>query len=334
MGVNCVSHQVLGAQVYQHKLKDGSTRTFSHEARCLDIYDDVVFYPYVSGVSAGDVILRETTHEAVPTQSFMFKHGYYGKYPIRKIRDVCTSIGYGNRSNYFHYHIDCLTRLFSLHQSFCQDLPSIVLLNTKQLSAEEEAVLHALLPKNVKLEVAAQKERIHADRYLFLPFFTRRGAGYLPAPIRDFLIPRVINALNAKSDRNLPRKIYISRRRAELRKFINEDEVAQNLEKQGYETVVLEDLSLRKQVSIFLGATHVVACHGAGLANLIFSPPGVSVLEIFPNAEGRGTYEMLSLCKEHRYSALKLNQSSFIHSDSRVPVRKLMRLVRGMEVQI
>ena len=256
--------------------------------------------------------------------------GFYRKYPTRKISGVCTSIGYGNRSNHFHYNIDCLTRLFSLHHPICQRFQNIKLLDTRARTTEETVVLKALLPKNVNLEMAAEKERIRADRYLFLPFLTARGNGYLPQTVREFFIPRVIQALDAEPDNCFPKKIFISRQKVKRRNFVNEVEFSKNLAKQGYETVILEDFSFREQIALFLGLTHVVACHGAGLTNLIFSPPGVKVLEIFPSAVEKATYEMLSLCKGHDYRCTRLN-SSGLHADSEVPIRKMMRLVRHME---
>ena len=54
----------------------------------------------------------------------------------------------------------------------------------------------------------------------------------------------------------------------------------------GYERVTLAGRSVAEQVALFAGATHVVGPHGAGLANVVFCPPGARLLEILPASYG------------------------------------------------
>ena len=79
-------------------------------------------------------------------------------------------------------------------------------------------------------------------------------------------------------------KIYISRQATPTRKPTNESEIIERLQVHGFTAVELEKLSLPEQVSLFREVRVVVAPHGAGLANLVFSRPGVTVVELFPAA--------------------------------------------------
>ena len=65
--------------------------------------------------------------------------------------------------------------------------------------------------------------------------------------------------------------IYISRRNASSRKILNEDELIPQIKKMGFSTYVLEEITFIDQIKLFASATFIVAPHGAGLSNIIFS---------------------------------------------------------------
>jgi capsular polysaccharide biosynthesis protein len=75
-------------------------------------------------------------------------------------------------------------------------------------------------------------------------------------------------------------RLYISRRKATLRRIVNESEIIPILEAHGFETVLCEDLSLAEQIGLFAKTTAVIGAHGAGLTNLIYCDPGSCVGEI------------------------------------------------------
>lgn len=77
------------------------------------------------------------------------------------------------------------------------------------------------------------------------------------------------------------RRLYISRGGAARRKVVNEDELLPVLAKHDVEVIRGEDLGLRGTARLFQEASHVVAPHGAGLANLCFMRSGGKVFEFF-----------------------------------------------------
>jgi capsular polysaccharide biosynthesis protein len=77
------------------------------------------------------------------------------------------------------------------------------------------------------------------------------------------------------------RRIYITRRHARYRRIVNESELEPVLREFGFETHELEGYSVRDQVALFAQAELVVSAHGAGFANMLFSPPGLKVVDIF-----------------------------------------------------
>ncbi len=103
-------------------------------------------------------------------------------------------------------------------------------------------------------------------------------------------------------DRRRPsRNIYISRRGARYRRVVNEDEILQLLQSYDFEVHQLEDYSFRDQVTLFAEAAMVVSGHGAGLANMIFSPPGLLVFDIFDSKRFSKYYWNLTAALGHSY---------------------------------
>lgn len=82
-----------------------------------------------------------------------------------------------------------------------------------------------------------------------------------------------------------PTRLYLSRRGVPSRQVINEEEVQALLEPHGFVTLQPERLSLREQIALFQGASHIVAPHGAGLTNLLHCRGGW-VLELFQQGHG------------------------------------------------
>ena len=90
------------------------------------------------------------------------------------------------------------------------------------------------------------------------------------------------------------RKIYVSRNDAGGRRILNEDAVVERLAAAGYDRVVPSEMTFREQVTTFMGASHVIGCHGAGLTNFVFTPMGSELVELFPQSFGMPTYYILA----------------------------------------
>lgn len=80
----------------------------------------------------------------------------------------------------------------------------------------------------------------------------------------------------------------------------------------GYRCCYLEDLDFHSQAMLFAHAERVVAPHGAGLSNLVFSPPGQSVLELNSPLGGesglRPWFFLLARAKQLDYSFVDMSR--------------------------
>jgi hypothetical protein len=138
-----------------------------------------------------------------------------------------------------------------------------------------------------------------------------------------FLRQRLGQAV-ARTHADAPRgKLYVSRRDALGRRVLNEDGQIEALQRRGFYCTALGGLDLREQIALFLGATEVLATHGAGLAQVVFMAAGGSLLEVFPRSYGTAAYYILAAGSGISYTSaitddVAANDGSTQHDDVRV----------------
>jgi capsular polysaccharide biosynthesis protein len=98
-----------------------------------------------------------------------------------------------------------------------------------------------------------------------------------------------------------PRRLYISRQHAAVRRVINEPEVEKLLVTANFTIVELESKSWDEQVAMFSSAEIVLAPHGAALANIAFCQPGALVAEIGTKPGYKDFYLQLAASAQLRY---------------------------------
>jgi capsular polysaccharide biosynthesis protein len=89
-------------------------------------------------------------------------------------------------------------------------------------------------------------------------------------------------------------KIYVSRGDAAGRRVLNEAELIAALAPLGYEPVTMAGMPVARQIAMFACASHIVAPHGAGLANIVFADRAATLVEIFPRTYGTAAYYVLA----------------------------------------
>lgn len=184
-------------------------------------------------------------------------------------------------SNYYHFLVDVLPRIYLLKQSpFWSEIELFYankfLPGLQKLKPLLSAV--GLAEKNIFW--ADAHSHIQGQSVVATSLTGLAGMSYFkPGWVFDFL--RTTYLSQAKSpNKSLP-KVYISRSRASFRRVGNEAELLDYLLPLGYQPVWLEDLSFPEQVGLFQQAESIIAPHGAGLANLIWCQPGAKIVEFF-----------------------------------------------------
>jgi Glycosyltransferase 61 len=110
----------------------------------------------------------------------------------------------------------------------------------------------------------------------------RREGGRASIKACHWVKERILSNVDTYANPNvlLSPKIFISRRKANARRILNEEELINTLAKMDFVPYVLEDLDFSDQVKLFAQAKFIIAPHGGGVTNIIFSQ-NLSLIELF-----------------------------------------------------
>lgn len=151
------------------------------------------------------------------------------------------------------------------------------------------------VPLHKIIDSSADTHYVQADM-LIVPSFATNRAVSAKDPVYDccaftdfwptWMLDIVAEKFDPIIDQNKSKysyssKVFISRKDAPGRQILNEDEIFALCAPLGFIRYDLSKMSIVEQAVLFRGADYVVAAHGSGLANLIFSKKGTKVLEIF-----------------------------------------------------
>ncbi len=193
---------------------------------------------------------------------------------VTRVDDVLALLAAPQGWNYYHWLFDVLPRLHLLTRwrSVIEKYAVPENVNAVQL---ETLQLLGLATEQLHFLKAGQRLRCQS---LYVPSLPGSESCYPPWSL-EFLRSSFL-PISASIAGQGPR-IYIQRGASAQRPILNESELIAVLEKRGFTVVALERHSFREQVAIFRDARLVVAAHGAGLANLIFSGNQAALLELF-----------------------------------------------------
>lgn len=220
--------------------------------------------------------------------------------PVEKIKGKVALLSGLAGHVYYHWMFDIIPRLELLRRSGIQlqDIDWFVV-NSSSKPYQKETLSIMGIPESKIIE-SDRHSHIQATE-LIVPSFP----GYLdwvePGTIkflRQTFLPQVSLAKTSSSQ-----KIYVSRAKAKNRQLVNELEVSQLLEYQGFKTIFLEEMSVLEQIATFANADAIVTPHGSGLTNLAFCSPNTKVVELFSPNYIRTDYWMISqhLQLQHYY---------------------------------
>ncbi len=178
-----------------------------------------------------------------------------------------------NWSNfYYHWIIDVLPKLHIFEQTGLQTDNFIV--NGMTHDYQRKAIELMGIPSEKIIET---KPGLNIKCQNLIITSQPGYMGVCPEWAANYIRSRLAQDIPASE----PVNIYISRSRASQRKVLNEDELFKYLSSKGFEQVFCEDYSLEEQIKLFKSAKTIVAPHGSGLTNIVFSYPGTKIVEIF-----------------------------------------------------
>ena len=211
------------------------------------------------------------------TQSFPEKYCY-----------VWLPIDEASANNPWHIWIDVISKFRLMEKRWSTNFNRycFVLAN---YSSYFDKVLKELFP-DVKV-VVMPKNETWQFAHLLVPSMSNTQDGVITPHLAPWL--RHFKGLHGFKDVQPSRKVLVLRPGAKTRRLVNSDELVLAL--QGWETVALENMTIKEQMKTFAEATHIVAAHGAGLVNLLWCRKGTKIIEIQdPKMIHKKVYPVLS----------------------------------------
>jgi hypothetical protein len=234
---------------------------------------------------------------------------------------------YASDGNYYHWTHDVLLSLFAVAEHLPPGTRFIVQPELRDYHRDSLGMLGIGEDRLVTFDVAREQE---APRSWLL-----ERLWFSPGPIGPTASPDALAWLREQAVASLdtrPRRahrlLYVSRGRARHRRVVNEDEVSAYLADRGFEVHVLEDYTLHEQIALFAEAKAVVGPHGAGHANMVFSPPGLVLVDLL-GSEVNKCFHNMSLAIGHDYWYTfgdDVPSGSVYTDDISVPLDKLERI--------
>jgi hypothetical protein len=107
-----------------------------------------------------------------------------------------------------------------------------------------------------------------------------------------------------------------------------EDNLADALANFGFERVDPSEMSIQEQVRMFSAAKVIVGLHGGGLSNMVWSPVGCKVIEIFNHPYRTLDFARLSLASGHGYHSLDISEDD----PASIDIQKLISEIKTLMI--
>lgn len=263
------------------------------------IIQNALIHSQAGLTTVGDNIISETIWHTDPTRNNYFWEGDHIVLPVGETIHLTgrTLSLLGNADNYFHSVIEGVARLCLLSDIALANIDHL-LLPHGGVGQSELIRLHGL-PPQISVRFVSALDTYEIDE-LILPWTLH--AVYDIHPQINAFFDRVL--ARSYPSTGSPSHIYIDRRRSDLRRLLNEDQVASALENLGFTSVRLERLSQKEQIDLFRNARFIVSPHGAGLTNIGFSSCGTTVVELVMDAYLNWGYRRLAAVRGLRYDCV------------------------------
>ena len=204
--------------------------------------------------------------------------------------------------NVCHFLLDHLTRV-AIYDKFLDKKPKILLSEMheqyRRIMERANLVERTVFVSKTKFSIRAEQLLVSSN--IISDF---RHPAHLVAPWAIGFVQQRLTTSNSMKVDTPRRKLFISRADAKSRQIVNSDEVEAILVAHDFEIINLSLLSLDEQIAAFAEAECVAAVHGAGLTNIVFSRPGLKVLEILPPLVATPAYWILCHGAGHHYYAM------------------------------
>lgn len=257
-------------------------------------------------------------------------------------------------TNYYHWLFEIMPRLIKVVDHLANNVEYqnqlFTILVNKGVVKNCIELLALVMPSkfNYKVEYIEKGELVKCKKLYYTSplWYSFDNTKHFPNPEKDFLVDRVAVELVHKklneycSNAKPTDKIYLARRKAQMRNIINQDEVEELMEKFGFRIVYTDVLSIDEQKSLFSNAKIVVGAAGATFSNMIFMCRGSKSIIFSPSVMMTNYYifqqvaNVSSVDLVHFITTPKKNTTN-VHEDFYIDCKQLESyLLKEVEVVV
>lgn len=191
----------------------------------------------------------------------------------------------GGTSNYYHNTVEFLSTLaISDTLDKGRDLPLVVNDDLAQFQIEQLALLGYPPDRLIRVK---HNEPVRFTE-LMVPSRLVQGGRWM-----DPLIPRWYRSRLGIEMGSMPtRRLYLSQVRGDRGRISNSDDLVKLMDHYGFEVVTPEELSFEEQVKLFTQASHIVGAAGVAFTNMLFAPPGASIVILYNRSVIHGGHDL------------------------------------------
>lgn len=254
----------------------------------------------------------------------------------KKLKGSVLSLVQGaSGNNYFHFLFDIIVKIKLAETKY--SLNDIDYFYMPGKFDWQKKILSILGIKENQLIDSSKYRHITADRVIALdhPWYNKGNVQDAISNIPDWIIFYLREKFLKFSKKfDCSDKIFIDRSDSKFNhcKLINNQEIIDFLRKEGFESYQTSKLDFFEQIYLFNNAKIIIGPHGAAFSNIIFSKPGLKLIELIPEYHSSIKCEKISNLLKFDYKKIKLdreiNDNVNLTGDIKIEIYELNEILK------
>lgn len=222
---------------------------------------------------------------------------------VHVVRDRAVLCKKRGAYNYGHWLIEMLPKAYLAKLYLGQD-PLCYLVPSAE-SPLRQVISDSLSMLNIDASsvISLGQEPVHVDSLLLVEGLSHHGV---------FMSPLIMNCMDGLSARVPGRgiaKLFVTRAGTNVRRFVNEDEVAAKAQECGYTLIDPGAMSLADQIGAFKNAREIAGVMGAAMTNIAFAPRDACIVDLAPAAMPDTFFWFIAGLRGQSYCEIRCEQT-------------------------
>lgn len=250
-------------------------------------------------ITADDQFVWDLSKEFGPAKFDPRKHSIFNRIKLKtpeRFEGSLAVIASPGSGVYAHWLCDIIPRISLLKKTGVLDKVDKILINYERLDFQLETLDRMGISEDRLINCIQDLDFHLAAGILYVPSYPNEHGTVNPWVCQEVKkifhqaggLPQAktfgsaeVSVPTGRTD--LPKRLYISRAKANGRRLLNEDELFSFLQEEyGFIKIFTEDYDMAGKVELFGKAECIIGPHGGGMTNILFAEAGAKVIDLFP----------------------------------------------------